>query len=287
MPTTSPALVSVLVRSMDRTTLARALDSIAAQDYPNIEVVVVAASGTTHRDLPQTCGPFPLRLVRPQNPLGRAEAANAALDAAHGEWLNLLDDDDAFLPDHISTLRTELTENVNSRLAYARSVSIVDSAGSRTEFGSAFKPWRQLDTGFFHSQAAMFARSLVTEGARFDPQFDILEDMDFFVQCAQRTTFKFVERITSISYRDAGTSGTGTQRDELRMKSAIARLRAKWSTLEQQLRCMPEFRLEKAMWLLDHDDIEAAGMELRSVLAEKPDWPDALAFSALLRARAR
>jgi hypothetical protein len=39
------ALVSVLIRSMGRPMLQAALDSIAGQLYPNIEVTVVAASG--------------------------------------------------------------------------------------------------------------------------------------------------------------------------------------------------------------------------------------------------
>src|SRR3954468_20155678 len=165
-------LVSILVRSMDRPTLARALESVAVQDYAHIEVVVVAACGARHRDLPDMCGAFPLRLIRSNVPLARAAAANTALDAAQGVWLNLLDDDDALLPEHVSALLHTLAKETGARLAYACSWSL-DAAGNRVEFGAKFKPWRQLDTGFFHSQAALFARELVDEGARFDTRFDI------------------------------------------------------------------------------------------------------------------
>ena len=242
-------LVSVVIRSMDRPSLKRALDSVAAQDYPSIEVIVVGACGPLHRDLPQTCGAFPLNLRRSDRPLPRAEAANAGLDAARGDWINLLDDDDVFLPDHVSSLMSILRGNPGAQLAYARSLSI-ERNGQQSEFGSPFKFWRQLDTGFFHSQAAMFARSLLDQGARFDPTFIILEDMDFFVQCAQLTRFVHLEKVTSMSYRDEGTSGTGTSRDEHAVNLAISQLRSKWSALEQRLRATPEFRLEQAQWCM-------------------------------------
>src|SRR4030095_5679511 len=81
-------LVSILVRSMDRPTLPRALASVAAQDYPDIEVVVVAAAGASHRPPADRGGEFPVRFVPSRNPLKRAEAANVALESARGEWLN-------------------------------------------------------------------------------------------------------------------------------------------------------------------------------------------------------
>jgi len=281
----SPPLVSVLVRSMDRPTLARALESVAVQSHAKIEVIVVAACGARHRDLPETCGAFPLRLVRSAMPLARAAAANAALDAARGSWLNLLDDDDALLPDHIGALLRAIDQQPGARLAHARSSS-VDAAGHRVDFGAKFRPWRQLDTGFFHSQAALFAHSLVSDGVRFDTRFDILEDMDFFVQCAQRTPFAFLDRVTSVSYRDAGNSGTGTQRDHARVGAAIAQLRAKWSALERSLHASAEFRLEKTLWLIGQRDLRNAEAELRGIARERADWPDAIAARALLAASA-
>ena len=278
-------LISVLIRSMDRPTLARALDSVAAQGYPNVEVVVVAACGARHRELPSACGRFPMRLVRSTTPLARAHAANAALDAAHGVWLNLLDDDDAFLPEHLGTLHAGLASHPQARLSYARSAAI-DVHGTRTEVGSKFKYWRHLDTPFFHSQAALFARELLDAGVRFDARFEILEDMDFFVQCAQHAPFVFVERVTSLSYRDDGESGTGggTRRDAARIDAAALQLRTKWQALERRLHAMPEFRLEKALWLLERGDRLGAEAETRAILVERPDWPDAIALRALLAA---
>ncbi|MFI3184748.1 MAG: PIG-L family deacetylase, partial [Methylococcaceae bacterium] len=64
-------LVSVIIRSMDRLTLSEALDSVALQTYPNIEVVVVNAKGEEHSKLGEWCGHFPLRIVDTGNVLRR------------------------------------------------------------------------------------------------------------------------------------------------------------------------------------------------------------------------
>jgi len=51
-------LVSIIIRSMDRPTLSDALDSVALQTYPNIEVIIVNAKGTSHQTVDEWCGHF-------------------------------------------------------------------------------------------------------------------------------------------------------------------------------------------------------------------------------------
>jgi glycosyltransferase involved in cell wall biosynthesis len=110
----SAPLVSILVRSVDRPTLSRPLASIAAQDYPDIEVVVAAIAA--HRALPDRCGASPLRLVRAAHPLARADAANAALDAARGDWLDLLDDDGELMSPLVASLLRDEPRSVDGRI---------------------------------------------------------------------------------------------------------------------------------------------------------------------------
>jgi hypothetical protein len=57
--------VSVVVRSIGRPTLVPTLASIAAQGYPSVEIVVVAATGDAHPPIEGACGPYPIRAVRP------------------------------------------------------------------------------------------------------------------------------------------------------------------------------------------------------------------------------
>lgn len=58
-------LVSVIVRSIDRPELLHAMASVAAQTYPNIELVVVNASGRIHSPVVPPTPNLLLRLVNP------------------------------------------------------------------------------------------------------------------------------------------------------------------------------------------------------------------------------
>ena len=276
-------LVSILVRSMDRPTLPRALDSIAAQDYPNLEVVVVAAGAEAHRDLPERCGAFPMRLVRTARPLARAEAANVALESARGEWLNFLDDDDELLPMHVSTLRAALDANAPARLAHSAAEDVGADGTLLGRHGARFRPWRQLDTGFFRPHCAMFAVTLLDDGVAFDPRFEILEDMDFFVQCAAKTPFVFVPEVTTRYYVDAGDSGAGrgVNRNPERIAKAIETLREKWSDLDRRMRATEEFRAEEALWLIENGAFQEAVPIVVQLLKENPESPDGRALRVL------
>ena len=111
-------LVSIIIRSMDRSTLAEALDSVALQTYPNIEIVIVNAKGADHREVGERCGSFPVRMVGNNEPLDRSRAANVGLDNAIGQYLIFLDDDDLFYPEHIAVLVNALQTQHYSRCAY-------------------------------------------------------------------------------------------------------------------------------------------------------------------------
>ena len=75
-PSPSPVRVSVLIRSIDRARmLLQALDSVAQQTGPAVEVLVVAAT-PGHGPLPEFCGDHTLRFIPTDAPLHRSDAAN-------------------------------------------------------------------------------------------------------------------------------------------------------------------------------------------------------------------
>lgn len=105
-------LVTIIIRSMDRSTLVEALESVANQTYPDIEVIVVNAKGGSHTPLESSCGRFSLGLTNQNGaPVGRSASANAGLEAARGDILGFLDDDDLLLPDHVANLVNALCAN--------------------------------------------------------------------------------------------------------------------------------------------------------------------------------
>lgn len=220
-------LVSVLIRSMDRPSLADALDSVAVQTYPNLEVVVVEACGPGHRRLGERCGRFPLRQVGTGAPLQRAAAANVAIEHAAGAWLLFLDDDDCLSAAHIARLQAALAASPRHRVAYA-GVKLIDAEGRcTTVLDEPFDPTRLWCANFLPIHAVMFARALVTPERRFDETMPVYEDWDFWQQLAQHERFLHVPGV-SASYRLIGDSGLSAEQDAALAKTWREAFYRKW-----------------------------------------------------------
>jgi glycosyltransferase involved in cell wall biosynthesis len=225
-----PPLVSVIVRSVGRDTLAQALDSIARQSYANIEVIVVDAVGQGHPPLAATCGGHPLRLCSRGERLDRSRAANVGLEEARGEYLILLDDDDWFLPSHIVALVTALEQASGAEVAYAGVRCVADSGRTERVLDVPFDAARLRAGNYIPIHAALFRRSVLAEGVRFDEALNSFEDWDFWLQLACRGPFIHVGQ-ASACYRSGGESGVGLTPDEQRRRAGQALVVEKWRTV--------------------------------------------------------
>ncbi len=278
------AKVSVIVRSMARPALQEALASIASQDYPCVEVVVVAACGSGHPPLPDTCGSFPMLLVKSASRLPRPAAANVGLEHATGEWITFLDDDDVFLPGHISGLMAARPglQQVGLVHSYARCIF---KDGSAILVGQPHALIQLYERNYISLSTAVFARELVTQGCRFDESLDILEDWDFVLQLAQRTQFHFVP-LNSFSYHiEAGDSGLGKggNQDNSRFISYRDRIQAKWAAARSALagRVMPYLQLART--LAQKGRWDEAEEKCRAALELSPNDPWALNVLAMIK----
>jgi glycosyltransferase involved in cell wall biosynthesis len=108
-PTTLDAagwpLISIIIPTFNRPELLleRALSSAFGQSYPNIEVLVVM-DGPDPLTQAALSGIHDSRLrpmVLPEN-AGASHARNVGVNAARGEWVAFLDDDDEWQPDKLS-----------------------------------------------------------------------------------------------------------------------------------------------------------------------------------------
>ncbi|MDT8421795.1 MAG: PIG-L family deacetylase [Desulfuromonadales bacterium] len=229
----SPAdlpLVSVIVRSIDRDSLTAALDSLACQSYPHIEVVVVNAVGAGHRPLDGGCGPFPLRLVAGDGPLARSRAANVGLEHARGEFLIFLDDDDRFYPGHIAVLVDALMTDALAVAAYA-AVQMVDKAGA--EVGILADPFDRIQLcigNYLPIHAVLFRRGALDRGVSFDESFDLCEDWDFWLQLASLGAFRRLDRVGAV-YHINDTTGSRVRADLEASRRATVAVYRKWLPL--------------------------------------------------------
>ncbi|EGV19408.1 glycosyltransferase [Thiocapsa marina] len=207
-------LVSVVIRSAHRPELADALDSIAAQTYRHIEVVLVDVAGNGMLDAEPWCGQFPVRTASSGAPLGRGAAANLGVTSAIGQYVVFLDDDDWFLPDHVSCLVTALSRSDTARAAYAGVECRKRSENGDWEvihvFNERHDATRLLVENYLPIHAVLFERSLFDDDIRFDDNLALYEDWDFWVKLSRRTNFLHVDRITTV-YRISEGSGFGVR----------------------------------------------------------------------------
>jgi len=232
-------LVTVIIRSIGREAYLReALDSVALQTYPNIEVLIVNAKGEGHPELGKWCGRFPLRMCGSGKPLLRSAAANLGLEHAKGEYLIFLDDDDLFDPYHVSNLVDTVKKSKKSLVAYSgiRCFADDNSDDLGTVFNSPYDPLQLLAGNFMPIHSVLFQRRLIDEGCKFDESLNLYEDWDFWIQLSQKTFFIHSDRITA-AYRIDNESGFGVNADLNVAYRASLKIYKKWRVRwsEQQL----------------------------------------------------
>lgn len=200
-------LVSVLIRSIARETLQQTLDAIASQDYPAIEVWVVAAV-TNHPPVTMASSAVQVHLVQTETPLHRSLAANKALDLAQGQYAMFLDDDDWIAPHHISGLVKALQDAPEYAAAYSQTQTVAASgdATGMPVMGLPYDPQRLLSGNWMPLHSVLFSVRLRDLGCRFDEQLDLYEDWDFWLQAAQHTPFLHAPVVTAF-YRTHESSG--------------------------------------------------------------------------------
>lgn len=227
-------LVSVVVRTKDRPELlAEALDSIAGQTYRRVEVVLVNDGGA----VPEVPASFPFPVVRVDmgTNLGRAAAANAGVDAATGDYLSFLDDDDLMNPEHLGTL-VGLVTAAGVRVAYsdaAVAVFELEPASGwreverRLPYSRDFDPELLLVDNYIPFNTLIMESSAVDEAGPFDPDLQFFEDWEFLARLARVAPFHHLPSVTAEyrHFRGAGHHILGSQprqrEDFLRVKAAI------------------------------------------------------------------
>jgi glycosyltransferase involved in cell wall biosynthesis len=202
--TTGPRL-SAIVRTYDRPQLlARALDSLAAQCYRDIEAVVVNDAGPDVTDLlARYDGRLAIRYVRHERNAGVTAALNAGARLATGTYVGYLDDDDVWYPDHASRL-VDALERTGAAVAYANCIAeYADVAGDRIvprEYAiftdRDFEKDAFLNDNLATIHSFVHRRDLFDRFGGFDESLAACEDWEMWLRLSRAMDFVHVDRVT-------------------------------------------------------------------------------------------
>ena len=204
---TNNPLVSVIVRTKDRPKLLkRAIQSISAQTYRPIEVVLVNDGGCDLdvEELKDILRDISLNYMRLEKNTGRSHAGNVGLENAKGEYIGFLDDDDEFYPEHLKVLAAKL-KNSSLRIAYTDAevvfVDIVREDEMVEKFkyvfySQEFSPEMLLIQNYIPFNCLLFHRS-VFDDVRFDESFEIFEDWKILIKLSEKYWFEHIQKVTA------------------------------------------------------------------------------------------
>ncbi len=194
-------LVSVIIPTYNREAeLQRAVDSVLAQDYPELEIIVVDDASTRAVTLDLTPAARELlRWVALATNSGGATARNAGIDAARGEVVAFLDSDDVWTSDKLTLqIRTYLADGRPGDAVYYSQVVLDRGAEHLTlperplaegeGVGDYLFPWRG---NLIHTSSLLMSRALAAS-VRFTDGLRIHQDVDFCLRLQQAgANFRF------------------------------------------------------------------------------------------------
>jgi glycosyltransferase involved in cell wall biosynthesis len=182
------------------------VESVRAQDYPQIEMIVVD-DGSTEEDtrayLEELDRAPDVKLVRMARNSGPSAARNRGLEHAQGRYILPLDADNILLEDAVSRLVIQL-QGAGEDVGFV--YPAIQYFGNREDYFEppAFNGWL-LTRGNYIDTCALIDRQVFDDGARY-PEEIVLghEDWDFFLTLLERGIHGEPARGKTLRYRKHG-----------------------------------------------------------------------------------
>jgi GT2 family glycosyltransferase len=218
-------LVSVIIPAYQAAGRIReTLDSVFAQTYPNVEVVLVNDGSPDTEALEEAIRSYGERLIyiRQEN-RGPSGARNTAIRAARGKYIACLDSDDIYLPEHLAAL-VMLLEKRGLDLVYSDSDFVRDGmhVGRSFEWQPQNPPvtFEKLLTEecAITTSAVVASRQAMIDAGLFDERYRRCEDFDLWLRMSFRGAKMDLLRHVGVEHR---LLADGLSADRFLLKQAL------------------------------------------------------------------
>ena len=217
--------MSVIIPGYNRAhLLPRCLDSVLAQEFKPIEIIVVDDGSTdSTRSLLQ--GSYPgVRLITQENK-GVSAARNAGIRAATGTWLAFLDSDDTWFPAKLGRQVQAVEASPGSNIVHTDEIWIRNGVRvnphrkHRKYGGSIFK--HCLPLCVISPSSVMIHRRVFDLVGLFDETLPVCEDYDLWLRISARMPVLFIREplITKYGGHDDQLSSRYRGMDRYRIRS--------------------------------------------------------------------
>lgn len=245
----NPLLVSIIVRTKDKPKLLlRALQSIAAQTYRPIEVVLVNDGGC-HLEadkLKDILGNISLNYIELEKTSGRAHAGNIGIKNAKGRYVGFLDDDDIYYKDAIRVLCFAMDCGGwplvygQAALKFYNNKGGIDTLRKGSLIALPFDKDVLLYRNAIPFNTILFDERLFRDFGPFDESLATCENWDFLLKIADKHYFKYIpEAVVEHSSFGAYLNGDWFTEEEIQESEEVVRLkrldRATTSIVKKQI----------------------------------------------------
>jgi glycosyltransferase involved in cell wall biosynthesis len=282
-------LVSVIIPTHNRADLLRqTVDSVLAQSYPWVEIIVVDDQSTDDTaELVKSYGEKVHYLWQEHRDVSAAR--NAGLAVAHGEYINFIDDDDLMLPEKLTLQVARFNQNPKLGLVHCGGYYI-DRDGQQME-KATFLPSISLKNmvmiNSIWTGALLIHRRCLEDAGGFDEELSSGEDWDLWLKillagyCGENVQ----EALVAIRIYP-GSKVSGVMQQDQCSFMLLDRFFAR-NDLPQEVQAVKKQAYANThLWLswryFANEAWEEAGMHLDQALARLPDLgPEGLYHSLL------
>lgn len=216
MPASEPLVSVVVATNRASDYLAEALASVREQTYTNLELIVVDDGSPVPDAISAAVAAVPKAVLLRTAPRGVSAARNAGADAARGQFLAFLDDDDRWHAERVARHVQAHREDASAIASYC-GIRTVDASGTRvlapadqvavTSRRDVASRRTGILIGNFFVKRAEFEKI-----GGFDTGIHLAEDLDLILRLSARGRFAFVPGAL-VDYRAYGANSTGRHRE--------------------------------------------------------------------------